>query len=151
MLRNHPSFMSARNYGSFVMRFVCAQYEFNTRSLCRARRTCTLLEIQITRSLRIPRVLSNIRHRSFRHRRIFKREGDPRNKIIMIKIMMIVGCEIHPICLIPSSIPPLIISPAVIIRLFKRDLHKKERNTIMVVAHVIAILRDRGSINIFRF
>lgn len=65
--------------------------------------------------------------------------------------MMIVGCEIHPICLIPSSIPPLIISPAVIIRLFKRDLHKKERNTIIVVTNVIAILCDRGSINIFRF
>lgn len=34
----------------------------------------------------------------------------PHNKIIMVKIMMIVGCVTHPICLIPLSIPPLIIS-----------------------------------------
>lgn len=66
----------------------------------------TLLEIQITWSFRIPRVLSNIR--SF-HLVDFQ-AGDTHNKIIMVNFMMIVGCEIHPICLIPSSSSPLIIS-----------------------------------------
>lgn len=51
--RNHSTW----NYGIFVMRSY-SQYEFNTRALC-ARGRHVKLEIQIARSFRILRVLSN--------------------------------------------------------------------------------------------